>query len=63
METGELNRYLVRNRNGWELESFNELADALDCIDNYERMDIYEEAYEPGFYEIYDNEKGKIIWP
>ena len=63
METGELNRYLVRNRNGWELESFNELADALDCIDNYEKMDTYEEAYEPDFYEIYDNEKGKVVWP
>ena len=63
METKEMNRFLLCFRNGWELESFDELADALDCIDNHERMDTYEEAYEPDFYEVYDNEKGAVVWP
>lgn len=54
---------MVRNRNGWELESYNTIEDALDCINEYEKIDTYECAFEEDFYEIYDTEKEKIVWP
>lgn len=63
METNEEKRYLIRSRNGWEIESFDALDNALDCINDFESRDIYEDTYTPDFYEVYDTLKEKVIWP
>ena len=58
----ETERYIIRSRNGWEIESCETLEDALDVIESFETKDEYEGIYTPDFYEVYDTVKEEIVW-
>lgn len=59
----ETERYMIRSRSGWEIESCETLEDALDVIENFETKDEYEGIYTPDFYEVYDMVNEEIVWP
>lgn len=59
----EIERYMIRSRSGWEIDSCGTLKDALGVIENFETEDTYEGTYTPDFYEVYDMVNEKIVWP
>ena len=59
----ETERYMIRNRNGWERKSCETLEDALDVIENFETEDVCLGIYTPDFYEVYDTVNEEIVWP
>jgi hypothetical protein len=59
----ETERYMIRSRSGWEIESCETLEDALGVIENFETKDEYEGIYTPDFYEVYDTVNEEIVWP
>lgn len=56
-------RFIVRNKNGWEIDSKATLDEALDLINDYENIDEAEGIFVPDYYEIWDDEKKKVVWP
>lgn len=58
-----IEQYVVRSKNGWEIEYFDDYWKALGCVEEYERYDTANGTYEPGFYEIYDLKKESVVWP
>ena len=59
----EAERYIIRSRNGWEIESRETLEDALGVIENFETKDVCLGIYTPDFYEVYDTVNEEIVWP
>lgn len=58
----ETKRYIVRNKDGWEIEQCDTIEEALDVIENHENEDEYSGIYELDFYEIYDSVKREVVW-
>lgn len=59
----ETERYIVRSKNGWEIEPCKTLEEALGVIKNFEAEDEYSGTYTPDFYEVYDMVNEEIVWP
>lgn len=59
---GENKMYQIRCReNGYVITDFNNLGDAIRCLNEYEAEDKKDGIFEENFYEIYNNETQEII--
>ena len=56
-------RYIVRESEaGNDIDSFDTLDKAIECIRKYERQDKEDGTYVVGFYEVYDSEVEGIVY-
>lgn len=54
--------YVIRDSEaGNLLDEREEYLDAVMTVEAYENQDFQEGNYEPGFYEIFDTNTGKVV--
>ena len=54
--------YIIKvKKSGVELQTFDHIEDARECISSFEDVDIIEDCYTENYYEIYDSLINKII--
>ena len=56
-------RYQTRDRQAGNLiDDFDTLEEARAAIERYEADDKSNGVYEPDFYEVYDAERGEVVY-